>query len=57
MISPGDEIHYVALLDANANTLQILPMREPITVPIDAAKDWITADVNLRVSLRQEAIA
>lgn len=54
-LGPSDEIHYVALLGREAETLQIIPMREPLVVPANADENWITADVSLRLTLSESA--
>jgi hypothetical protein len=49
-IDAGDELHYIAFLDAELKTLQIIPMRQPIEVPLDA-KD-VSVDVTVRLTLK-----
>lgn len=53
MIEPGDEIHYVALLDSELRTLQVVPMNTPIVVG-DVVEN-IEVGVNLRLTLRGTA--
>lgn len=54
-VSPGDEVHYVALMDQNLNTIHVMPMQKALDVPIDADPDWISVDVSLRVTMNGKA--
>jgi hypothetical protein len=51
VIAPGDEIHYVAVLDEQGNTLETVPLSAPIVVPRDADKASIKARVQIDVTI------
>lgn len=53
VIQAGDAIHYVALLDADGNTLTTIPMTEAMHCPHGAAQ--VSVSVSLHVQLYGEA--
>jgi hypothetical protein len=39
-VRPGEQVHYVALLDEEGNTLVTVPLREPLECPRRAEDVW-----------------
>ena len=46
---PGDEIHYIALLDEEGNTVTTLPMEKPTVIPADADPPSVSVSVYLTI--------
>lgn len=50
-LEPGETIHYVGLLDREANVLHVLPLNSPLTVPPNAEPETISVDVRLHTTM------
>jgi hypothetical protein len=51
----GDEIHYIALLDRELNTRQVIPVETPIIVPDDTRIVGVNATVRMTLDIEERA--
>lgn len=55
-LEPGDEVHYVAVLDKDLNMLEAQPLRVPFTIPSGAQVESIGCDIHVTVHYQEKTI-
>jgi hypothetical protein len=54
-LRPGEEVHFVALLDMTGETLTTVPIRNPMIIP--SGKVGLVTDVEVTVKMEMRAKA